>query len=152
MKRLLLIISLTAIAATATAQHLVVEKAGFENEIIALDNLKQITFDGTTVNIEQNDGTLSNATMGDISRIYFSDLSSIHGTLQQSDRLVEYLSADEIAINASADSTVSIYSLTGAQLLTTRLNAQGGTMSIANLPQGVYIIKANERTAKIIRR
>ena len=152
MKRLLLIISLTAIAATATSQHLVVEKAGFENEIIALDNLKQITFDGTTVNIEQNDGTLSNATMGDISRIYFSDLSSIHGTLQQSDRLVEYLSADEIAINASAGSTVSIYSLTGAQLLTTRLNAQGGTMSIANLPQGVYIIKANERTAKIIRR
>ncbi len=152
MKRLLLIISLTAIAATVTAQHLVVEKAGFENGIIALDNLKQITFDGTTVNIEQNDGTLSNATMGDISRIYFSDFSSIHGTLQQSDRLVEYLSADEVAINASAGSTVSIYSLTGAQLLTTRLNAQGGTMSIANLPQGVYIIKANERTAKIIRR
>ena len=152
MKRLLLIISLTAIAVTATAQHLVVEKTGFENEIIALDNLKQITFDGTTVNIEQNDGTLSNAAMGDISRIYFSDLSSIHGTLQQSDRLVEYLSADEIAINASAGSTVSIYSLTGAQLLTTRLNAQGGTMSIANLPQGVYIIKTNERTAKIIRR
>ena len=152
MKRLLLIIPLTAIAATVTAQHLVVEKAGFENGIIALDNLKQITFDGTTVNIEQNDGTLSNAAMGDISRIYFSDLSSIHGTLQQSDRLVEYLSADEVAINASAGSTVSIYSLTGAQLLTTRLNAQGGTMSIANLPQGVYIIKANERTAKIIRR
>ncbi len=152
MKRLLLIISLTAIAVTATAQHLVVEKAGFENEIIALDNLKQITFDGTTVNIEQNDGTLSNATMGDISRLYFSDLSSIHGTPQQSDRLVEYLSADEIAINAGAGSTVGIYSLTGAQLLTTRLNAQGGTMSIANLPQGVYIIKTNERTAKIIRR
>ena len=152
MKRLLLIISLTAIAATATAQHLVVEKAGFENEIIALDNLKQITFDGTTVNIEQNDGTLSNATMGNISRLYFSDLSSIHGTPQQSDRLVEYLSADEIAINAGAGSTVGIYSLTGAQLLTTRLNAQGGTMSIANLPQGVYIIKTNERTAKIIRR
>ena len=152
MKKLLLIISLTAIAATVTAQHLVVEKAGFENGIIALDNLKQITFDGTTVNIEQNDGTLSNAAMGDISRIYFNDFSSIHGTLQQSDRLVEYLSADEVAINASAGSTVSIYSLTGAQLLTTRLNAQGGTMSIANLPQGVYIIKANERTAKIIRR
>ena len=152
MKRLLLIISLTAIAATATAQHLVVEKAGFENEIIALDNLKQITFDGTTVNIEQHDGTLRNETMGDSSRLNFSDLSSIHGTPQQSDRLVEYLSADEIAINAGAGSTVGIYSLTGAQLLTTRLNAQGGTMSIANLPQGVYIIKTNERTAKIIRR
>lgn len=152
MKKLLLIISLITIAGTATAQYMVVEKAGSGNEIIALDNLRQITFDGTTVNIEQNDGARSNATMGDISRIYFSDLSSIHGTLQQSDRLVEYLSADEVAINASAGSTVSIYSLTGAQLLTTRLGAQGGTISIANLPQGVYIVKANERTAKIIKR
>ena len=152
MKKLLLIISLITIAGTATAQYMVVEKAGSGNEIIALDNLRQITFDGTTVNIEQNDGARSNATMGDISRIYFSDLSSIHGTLQQSDRLVEYLSADEVAINASAGSTVSIYNLTGAQLLTTRLSAQGGTISIANLPQGVYIVKANERTAKIIKR
>ena len=152
MKKLLLIISIITIAGTATAQHMVVEKSVGGNEIIALDNLRQITFDGTTVNIEQNDGTLSNAAMGDISRIYFSDLSSIHGTLQQSDRLVEYLSADEVAINASAGSTVSIYSLTGAQLLTTRLSAQGGTISIANLPQGVYIVKANERTAKIIKR
>ena len=152
MKKLLLIISLITIAGTATAQYMVVEKAGSGNEIIALDNLRQITFDGTTVNIEQNDGARSNATMGDISRIYFSDLSSIHGIMQQTDRLVEYLSADEIAINASAGSTVGIYSLTGAQLLSTRLNAQSGTISIASLPQGVYIVKANERTAKIIKR
>ena len=117
-----------------------------------VDDLRQITFEGTTVNIEQNDGARSNATMGDISRIYFSDLSSIHGIMQQTDRLVEYLSADEIAINSSAGSPVGIYSLTGAQLLTTRLGAQGGTISIANLPQGVYIVKANERTAKIIKR
>ena len=152
MKKLLLIISLITIAGTATAQYMVVEKAGSGNETIVLDNLRQITFDGTTVNIEQNDGARSNATMGDISRIYFSDLSSIHGIMQQTDRLVEYLSADEIAINASAGSTVGIYSLTGAQLLSTRLNAQGGTISIASLPQGVYIVKANERTAKIIKR
>ena len=152
MKKLLLIITLITIAGTATAQYMVVEKAGSGNETIVLDNLRQITFDGTTVNIEQNDGARSNATMGDISRIYFSDLSSIHGIMQQTDRLVEYLSADEIAINASAGSTVGIYSLTGAQLLGTRLNAQSGTISIASLPQGVYIVKANERTAKIIKR
>ena len=152
MKKLLLIISLITIAGTATAQHMVVEKSVGGNEIIALDNLRQITFEGTTVNIEQNDGARSNATMGDISRIYFSDLSSIHGIMQQTGRLVEYLSADEIAINSSAGSPVGIYSLTGAQLLTTRLGAQGGTISIANLPQGVYIVKANERTAKIIKR
>ena len=152
MKKILLIVSLITLATTAAAQHLVVEKTGVDNEIVTLDNLKQITFDGITVNIEQNDGTKNSTTMGNINRIYFSDLSSIAGIQQQDDNLVEYLSADEIAINADAGSAVCIYSLTGASLLTKRINAQGSAISIANLPKGIYIVKANERTTKIIKR
>ena len=152
MKKILLIVSLITLATTAAAQHLVVEKTGIDNEIVTLDNLKQITFDGITVNIEQNDGTKNSTTMGNINRIYFSDLSSIAGIQQQDENLVEYLSADEIAINADAGSAVSIYSLTGASLLTKRINAQGSAISIANLPKGIYIVKANERTTKIIKR
>lgn len=152
MKKILLIASLITLATTAAAQHLVVEKTGTDNEIVTLDNLKQITFDGITVNIEQNDGTKNSTTMGNINRIYFSDLSSIADIQQQDDNLVEYLSADEIAINANAGSAVSIYSLTGASLLTKRINAQGSAISIANLPKGIYIVKANERTTKIIKR
>lgn len=152
MKKILLIVSLITLATTAAAQHLVVEKSGVDNEIVTLDNLKQITFDGITVNIEQNDGTKNSTTMGNINRIYFSDLSSIADIQQQDDNLVEYLSADEIAINADAGSAVSIYSLTGASLLTKRINAQGSAISIANLPKGIYIVKANERTTKIIKR
>ena len=152
MKKLLLIISLITIAGTATAQYMVVEKAGSGNETIVLDNLRQITFDGTTVNIEQNDGARSNATMGDISRIYFSDLSSIADINAQGGDLVEYLSHDDIAINSEAGSMVTVYSLTGAQLLTRRIDTQGETISIAGLPQGIYIVKANGRTTKIIKR
>ena len=151
MKKLLFIISLLAIAGTATAQHMVVETAG-GNEVFTLDNLKQITFNGTTVNIEQTDGTTSSASMGSIERIYFSDLSSIADMPAQSGNLVEYISFDEIAINSEAGSTVAIYSLTGAQLLSRRIDAQGETISIAALPQGIYIVKANGRTTKIIKR
>lgn len=151
MKKLLFIISLLAIAGTATAQHMVVETAG-GNEVFTLENLKQITFNGTTVNIEQSNGAKSSASMGSIERIYFSDLSSIADINAQSGNLVEYISFDEIAINSEAGSTVAIYSLTGAQLLTRRIDTQGGIISIAGLPQGIYIVKANERTTKIIKR
>ena len=151
MKKLLFIISLLAIAGTATAQHMVVETAG-GNEVFTLDNLKQITFSGTTVNIEQTDGTTSSASMGSIERIYFSDLSSIADMPAQSGNLVEYISFDEIAINSEAGSTVAIYSLTGAQLLSRRIDTQGEAVSIAALPQGIYIVKANGRTTKIIKR
>ena len=151
MKKLLFIISLLAIAGTATAQHMVVETAG-GNEVFTLENLKQITFNGTTVNIEQTDGTKSSASMGNIKRIYFDDMSSIADMPAQSGNLVEYISFDEIAINSEAGSTVAIYSLTGAQLLSRRIDTQGEAISIAGLPQGIYIVKANGRTTKIIKR
>ena len=151
MKKLLFILSLLAIAGTATAQHMVVETAG-GNEVFTLDNLKQITFNGTTVNIEQSNGTKSSASMGNIKRIYFDDMSSIADINAQGGDLVEYLSHDDIAINSEAGSMVTVYSLTGAQLLTRRIDTQGEAISIAGLPQGIYIVKANERTTKIIKR
>ena len=151
MKKLLFIISFIAIAGTATAQHMVVETAG-GNEVFTLENLKQITFNGTTVNIEQSNGEKSSASMGDIKRIYFDDMSSIADVNAQGNNLVEYLSHDEIAINSQAGSIVTLYNLTGAQLLTRRIDAQGETISIAGLPQGIYIVKANGRTTKIIKR
>ena len=151
MKKLLFIISLLAIAGTATAQHMVVETAG-GNEVFTLENLKQITFNGTTVNIEQNNGTTSSASMGSIERIYFSNLSSIANMPAQSGNLVEYISSDEISINSEAGSMIAIYSLTGVQLLTGRIGAQGEAVSITGLPQGIYIVKANGRTTKIIKR
>ena len=152
MKRLIFIISFLTFAGAATAQHMVVEKIVAENEITSLSTLKQMTFNGTTVNIEQTDGTKSSASMGDISRIYFADMSSIADINSQNECLVTYLSSDEIAINSNGGSMVAIYSLTGAQLLTRRIDTQGEAISIAGLPQGIYIVKANERTTKIIKR
>ena len=151
MKKLLFIISFIAIAGTATAQHMVVETAG-GNEVFTLENLKQITFNGTTVNIEQSNGAKSSASMGDIKRIYFDDMSSIADVNAQGNNLVEYLSHDEIAINSQAGSMVTLYNLTGAQLLSRRIDTQGEAISIAGLPQGIYIVKANGRTTKIIKR
>ena len=136
----------------ATAQHMVVEMTDSNNQVVKLEDLKQITFDGTTVNIEQTNGTKSSASMGNIGRIYFGDLSSIADINAQSENLVEYLTTDEIAINSEAGSMVTIYNLTGAQLLTRRIDTQGEAISIAGLPQGIYIVKANGCTTKIIKR
>ena len=152
MKKFLFIISFISVAATATAQHLVVEKNGYENEILQLEELKQITFSGTTVNIEKNSGTKSSTSMGNIDRIYFGDMTSIAEIGQEGNDLIAYHSFDEIAINAEAGSTVTIYSLTGTQMIIRRIQAQGETIGIASLPQGIYIVKANERTTKIIKR
>ena len=141
-----------AIAGTAKAQHIAVEKEAGDLFTMELSELKQITFNGTTVNIEDNTGTVYSATMGDINRIYFDDRSSVADIEYQGGNLVEYISPDEISIDCNAGSTVTVYSLTGAQMITRRMNTQGGIISIAGLPQGIYIVKANGRTTKIIKR
>ena len=152
MKKLLFMISLLALTGTATAQRIAVEKGTGDLFAMELSELKQITFNGTTVNIEDNTDAIYSASMGDIKRIYFDDLSSIADINAQDKNLVTYISTDEIAINCNVGSLVAIYNLTGAQLLTRRIDAQGEAISIAGLPQGIYIVKANERTTKIIKR
>mgnify|MGYP003467665070 CR=1 FL=1 len=80
MKKILpVILFAIATALPASAQQMLIEKTGYENEIISLDNLKQITFDGTTVNIEQTDGKTSSTSMEYIDRISFGNFTSIDG-------------------------------------------------------------------------
>lgn len=152
MKRILTILFFSALLALpCQAQQMLVEKEGHGNEIISLDNLRQITFDGTIVNIEQTDGTVSSTQMEDISRIYFGDFSSI-GNINYGTSLVTYITDDEIAVNCPAGTAVTLYSVTGTQVLATRLQADNAHIGIAGIPQGIYIVKANERTAKFVRR
>lgn len=153
MKKVFSII-LLAIATTlpAAAQQMLIDKEGISNEVINLDNLKQITFNGTTVTVEQNDGTTSSNEMSVINRISFGDHTVIDKIIAGNKGLVTYITSDEIAVNCEAGNQVTIYNVVGNQVLCTRLGADYATISIANLPKGIYIVKANERTAKIIRR
>ena len=151
MKKLFIMLGILALTLPAAAQHMLIEKIGSNNEIVSLENLKQITFSGKTVNVERTDGTKYSDTMGNISRIYIEQKQSIDNVGELGDNLVEYLSFDEIAINSEAGSMVAVYNLTGAQMLTRRIATQGEPISIASLPQGIYIVKANEKTTKIIK-
>lgn len=151
MKRVLIPLFLL-FAMPSMAQHMLVDKVGDNPPIIDFTEFSNITFNGTTVNILLNDGTASSSDMSEIKRIEFGDFTAIDGTVAEKGVLVSYVSSDEIAINCKAGTTVTIYNVIGTQMLCTRLDAQGGRISIAGLPQGIYIVKADDRTAKIVKR
>lgn len=152
MKKLFTLLSILAFTLPAAAQQMLVDKQSGNNEIIALANLEKITFNGTTVNIEQTNGTKNSATMGEINRITFGDFTAIEDVKPRERDFVTYITRDEIAINCAAETVVTIYDIIGSQVLCVRLKADGGKISIANLPKGIYIVKANNQTAKIIKR
>jgi hypothetical protein len=152
MKKTFTAILFAVMAASPTmAQQMLIDMGGVENQVIDLDNFKEMTFNGPSINIEQTDGTTSSAYMADVSRIYFGDFSAIEN-VKEKDNLIEQLPSDEIAVNCPAGTVVSIYSITGSLVLSARLETEGGHISVANIPQGIYIVKANDRTAKFVRR
>lgn len=152
MKKTLTMLFLLSATLPAVAQQMLIDKNGSNNEIVALENLKEITFRGTAVNVTQADGTTNSTEMSVINSISFGDYTAIDNINPDIHELVAYISSDEIAVNCKAGSQVTIYNVTGTQVLSTRLGADCGSISIANLTKGIYIIRANNRTAKIVRR
>ena len=152
MKKIYTLLLFLFIAMTPSmAQQMLVEKGG-NTESIEFSNLDKITFNGTTVNIKQLNGTTSQATMGEIDRITFSNYTNIDILEYSTTALFNYISSDEIAVNCNAGEIIRIYDVIGSQIICVRQNADNATISIAQLPKGIYIIKANDRTAKFVKR
>ena len=133
------------------AQQILIEKGG-NTETVEFENLDKITFNGTTVKILRTNGTETSASMGEIERIHFSNYSSIDEIGVQKENIFYYISNDCIEINSNAGDIVRIYNIIGNQLMCVRQKSANSIISIANLPQGIYIIKINDQTAKFVKR
>ena len=151
MKKAYTLLLFLIIALPSMAQQIFIEKSG-NTETIEFSKLDKITFNNTTVNISQTDGTTTSADMKDIERIHFSNYSSIDEIGVQKENIFNYISNDCIAINCNAGDILRIYNIIGNQLMCVRQKSANGIISIANLPQGIYIIKINDQTAKFVKR
>ena len=153
MKRFLIIAILFIAAIPSFAQRIVLEKNDSGKQAVALQNFRRITFNGSTVNIAQNDGTIIGTEMSDIAKIYFDDYTRI-GEVDFNDGkdLISYISSDEIAVNCKAGEEIAIYNVSGSMVQQKIQESDGGSISIANLPKGIYLLRANRQTVKLIKK
>ena len=137
----------------AFSQRIVVEKSNNATQAVDLHNFQRITFSGSTLNILQTNGTATSTEMSDIVRIYFDDYTRINEVnFNDGKELVAYISPDEIAVNCEAGEEIAIYNISGTMVLKERQNSEGGSISIANLPKGLYLLRANRQTIKILKK
>lgn len=151
MKKIYTLLLFLVFCLPGMAQQILIEKGG-NTETVEFENLDKITFSGTTVKILQTNGTETSASMGEIERIHFSNYSSIDEIGVQKENIFNYISNDCIEINSNAGDIVRIYNIIGNQLMCVRQKSANGIISIADLPQGIYIIKINDQTAKFVKR
>lgn len=137
----------------AFSQRIVVEKNNNATQAVDLHNFQRITFSGSTLNILQTNSTATSTEMSDIVRIYFDDYTRINEVnFNDGKELVAYISPDEIAVNCEAGEEIAIYNISGTMVLKERQNSEGGSISIANLPKGLYLLRAKSQTVKILKR
>ena len=153
MKRLFTLLTLMlALLPAAYAQRIVVESNENAKTAIDLQNFRRITFMGSVVNIMDNSGEKS-LEMSDIARIYFDDYTRINEVdFNGGKELVAYITPDEIAVNCEAGEEIAIYNVSGTMVLNEVQGSDGGSVSIANLPKGIYLLRANRQTVKIIKK
>ena len=151
MKKIYILLLFLVLSLPGTAQQIFIDKAD-NTETVEFNNLDKITFSGTTVKILQTNGTEISASMGEIERIHFSNYSSIDEVGVRKENIFNYISNDCIEINSNAGDIVRIYNIIGNQLMCVRQKSANSIISIANLPQGIYIIKINDQTAKFVKR
>ena len=151
MKKIYTLLVVLIASAPIMAQQMLVEK-NTDIETIEFDKLDKITFSGTTVKISQTDGSATEASMGEINRIYFSYYNCIESTVAEAEEIISYVSSDDIAVNCNAGEIITIYNIIGKQLVCVRQKSDNGIISIASLPKGIYVIRANDQTAKFVKR
>lgn len=153
MKKLLTLLILVVATLSVSAQHVIVVKTDNASQAVELQKFRRMTFSGTSVNIMQTDGTVTSTEMSDITRIYFGDYTGIKNVdFNGGKELVSYISSDEIAVNCEAGEEIAIYNVSGTIVLKEIQSSEGGSVSIANLPKGIYLLRANCQTVKIIKK
>ncbi|MBR3854954.1 MAG: T9SS type A sorting domain-containing protein [Bacteroidaceae bacterium] len=143
-------LALPAISQDARTNLIIKTNAG--EQTVQFDDLRRITFNATTVQIEKFDGSTISNDMANI--IYLSATSKTTDIVapQTSGNLVEHISSDAIVVNCVSGAIVEIYNMSGSRIATRRLDADNGTISIATLPKGIYILRAEGRTVKFLKR
>jgi hypothetical protein len=153
MKKLFVLFTLMVALLPVSAQHIIVLKTENAAQAVELSKFRRMTFSGTTVNLMQTDGTVSSADMSDITRIYFGDFTGITNVdFNGGKELVSYISSDEVAVNCEAGEEITIYNVSGTMVHKEVQDRDGGSVSIANLPKGIYLLRANRQTVKIIKK
>lgn len=156
MKKVYTIVLSLMLAIPALAQddtRIVIEKSDNSTQSISFADLSRITFDNSNVKFEQSNGSITGCDMADIVRIAtYTGETSISDITTEKRELLQYISTDEIAVNCMTGSRIEIYNVSGSHILSTRLGADNGTISIAALPKGIYLLRADGRTAKFIKR
>ena len=148
MKRLLTAFTLLfCLSAMAEDFSLYIINSASETTTYAVTDLQKITFESGNVVVTTTAGTSTTVSISDIAKMYF-DTSSAEGidAIRQS-----AISFDGTAIHfAEAADKVNVYTVSGT-LVATGSQLAGTSLSLSDMPDGVYVVSIDGKSFKVIK-
>lgn len=145
---------LSIIASPVIAQYgVVVQYTSNHEQTFILNNQGKIYFSDNNLIIDQSNGLTQTIDIADIRKLYFRNNLSINEDVVSDDNINIYpnpASNNFKLSNIKPNSLISIYSLDG-RLLINQYNSSDQYIYIDNLQKGLYIVKVENKTFKLIK-
>jgi len=129
-----------------------IKKLDGSDKKIELSDLNKITFSNSDLILNYLVGTNENVGTSSIRSIIFSTSTGINNIQGDKNDLLIYPnpSADFISIknNPDTDSNITLYSVSGSQIMSIQHYSGNEPIDIRGLTRGIYIIKVNNKALK----
>lgn len=147
----LMLVLFCAFPLISEGQNLVVSDSNDSRIELKLDGLQEVSLSDSTLQVKYSDGNSQSYTVSSVDNIKFEGPSG-EDMVSAMDGKVVYDGNDGLLIVAGAkDKHLLVYSLGGTQVLDRKVESQIETVSLESLPKGVYLLKLDGKTIKIVR-
>lgn len=153
--KLIILLLTTCAMQTAKAEnysYLTLQYGGVQQSI-ALNTLKKITFSGGQLHATTAEGVQS-IKLSTMEKMFFSSTATaIQSAKMDAAFELGYDAASQMVMlnGMSGRGVVEVYSVNGTKALRETTSLNGGQVSLASLPKGLYIVKVNGKVLKVTR-
>lgn len=152
MKKILLsLLTVAAFTASATAQDLVIKGKDGSSIDLNLTDLRKITFSAGNMVTRYSDGTYSEYALSTIGRLAFEETTGMSAIEIMDGHLAYSAQTGTALVTNSEGEVLIVYSISGKIALQKKITSEQETVDLSGLSNGIYLLKLNGVTIKIVK-
>lgn len=151
-KALFLVVFYTAGCIVSLATNVLILQNDGTTKSTSISDISKITFSNGSINYSLKNGNSESTLISLISKITFDNSGSVSTTLGDAKiSLYPNPAKDYVSVSGiDGPTTVEIFSLSGSQVIKETVD-NNSTVDVSALPSGMYLVKFNGHTLKLIK-
>lgn len=151
MKRLMLALIVAGSVQAVHADLVVLERDGTACAL-SPENVRSITFDNGRMVVKTVSGTTQTWEVSAVRKCYFGTAPELPTGMTTPSATCWTVCGDNVMVNSASASVLTVLNAEGRLVLMQHVVAGKSAVSLAKLPAGVYLVRMNGKTLKLMKR